>query len=133
MPLSILVPLILVALPLVLGLVWFITRENMPELLTRERASEILAKLLPDLTFDEIIISDEQSVGLCLKEGKAVAMVMAFGKNYIAREIVPENIVSVRQTGDSMHLRMRQSDLGMIRFTISSEQTTQIVLAALEH
>ncbi len=100
MPLSILVPMILVGLPVVIGLVWWVNKENSHEVMTVVGAKERFGIDFPNLDIEAVVISDDgRSALLKLFDGEGFGLVHRVGQNYLTR-LLDENVLHGFETNE---------------------------------
>ena len=129
MPLSILVPLILVGLPLVIGTVYWMTRDSDQKPLTKEAAQALFARDFPYLKPDQIWISNDEKSALFLsKKTGAAGLLLQMGSSFLTRVLEKDQYEATRSE-DGLNLYLHEFTLKQVQFETSEADA---ILSALK-
>lgn len=132
MPLSILVPMIMVGLPLVIGLVYYVNKNKKHTSLTPELASSLLQADFAELNVKSVVIDDTASTAVVsTDDNDKIGLIAAMGQNFITRIGEPGFIKSVDETETGISIRTNDFTLRQIRLEFSDHETRQKILGAL--
>ncbi|MDJ0613558.1 MAG: hypothetical protein QNJ29_07750 [Rhizobiaceae bacterium] len=117
MPLSILVPMILVGLPLVIGLVWWVNRGRSRAPLTACQAKDHFLNDFPNAVVDEILISDDgKNALLRLVDDNAIGMVHQMGQNHLTRLLDKSSVIGFETRSAGFEFRLNDFTLKSVSF-----------------
>lgn len=130
MPLSILVPMILVGLPLVIGLVyWFSGSKQSP--LSEDMVSELFQRDFPHDEWDAILLDDDAKTAILLKNSLPVGLVTAVGQNHITRRFDGKMLRSAEPSSKGVDLVLNDFTLKRINLALDNPQVRQDLLEKL--
>ncbi len=119
MPLTILVPMILVGLPVVIGLVYLIDKNKERERLSEEVAGKLYRFDFPDAKFDRIILDDASRSGLIVNDNTLLGVVTGVGQNFVTRKIDNRLVENVVETARGVGLQFNDFTLRHIELEVS--------------
>lgn len=132
MPLTILVPLIAFALPLVIGLVWWTSRSRKLDPVSEETTRQRFASDYPRFTAKQVILSDDLTVAFLLADHQdGVGLLYPVGNHHLTRLLKPEDIKSVAEVENSIDVYVNDFTLGHISVPVADAQSRQMLLSGL--
>lgn len=122
MPLSVLVPMILIGLPLVIGLVWFTSRNQARDLLDAETAMNRFTEDFPNSVVQKVWISDNGTDAILrLSEPMRFGLVHRVGKNHLTRLVEKQDIRDMNVGSGAVEFRLWDFTFVGLRFVAASE------------
>ncbi|MEL7428614.1 MAG: hypothetical protein AAFN43_01320 [Pseudomonadota bacterium] len=122
MPLSVLVPMILIGLPLVIGLVWFTSRNQAGVMLDPETAISRFTEDFPNAIVQKVWISDNGADAILrLTEPTHFGLVHRVGKNHLTRLVEKQDIRDMNVGSGAVELRLWDFTFAGLRFVSASE------------
>ena len=132
MPLSILVPMILIGLPVVIGLVWWVNKNKEQNDLEDELARSRFLLDFPNVKIVSVVISDDgKTAFLQLSETGNVGLVHQIGQNFLTRTIDRQTLESIERTDGTVVLKLRDFTLKKLIFTDASGKAHKLVTRLL--
>lgn len=132
MPLGILIALIAFGLPLVIGLVYLMTRHENQDLLAAETSISMFYEAHPDLTIDQVIVSQDGRVAAALFKAKAVGLICIFGGHHVTRVIEPGFVRKIVETDKGIDLRLHDFTLKRVIFSALNDNDRRDLIAAFK-
>ena len=132
MPLSILVPMILIGLPVVIGLVWWVNKNKEQKDLEDELARSRFLLDFPNVKIVSVVISDDgKTAFLQLSETGNVGLVHQIGQNFLTRTIDRQTLESIERTDGTVVLKLRDFTLKKLIFRDASGKAHKLVTRLL--
>ena len=128
MPLSILVPMILIGLPVVIGLVWWVNKDNENVGLKQELARNRFLLDFPNAELGAIVICDNGKTALLELMNKAgLGMVHGLGQNFLTRELTKASIISLEEDAENLVIRLRDFTLKKLTIKDSTGKARKLI------
>ena len=132
MPLSILVPMILIGLPVVIGLVWWVNKNKEQKDLEDELTRSRFLLDFPNVKIVSVVISDDgKTAFLQLSETGNVGLVHQIGQNFLTRTIDRQTLESIERTDGTVVLKLRDFTLKKLIFPDASGKAHKLVTRLL--
>ena len=132
MPLSILVPLVVVGLIIVISAVHFSGGSAKQTGISETLATEQILKENPDFKVGDVFITNDGVSALVYSAGKEqVGLVHSIGQNYLTRFINSDFIRDVKTDGEKIDLYVNDATLGRVGLMIADEGTRTFLLEDL--
>lgn len=128
MPLSILVPMILVGLPVVIGLVWWVNKNNEQNDLEDELARSRFLLDFPNVKIVSVIVSDNgKTAFLKLSDETEIGLVHQIGQNFLTRVVNRQTLESMEITDNTVILKLRDFTLKKVTFTETAGKAQKMI------
>ena len=133
MPLTILVPMILVGLPLVIGLVWYMGGSENWQSLDTEKAVDRFKRDFPGFEISDVILAENRESAILLTEpGKAPGLVLRVGKNCLTRVLDHDTMRGYQETDSGLKLEFHDFTLRQTMFPVACAETRETLISTLD-
>ena len=127
MPLTILVPMILVALPLIIVTVYLVGNRKPRPKLNEQFACERFNLDFPGTDCQRVFVDDPGKTALIAQDGVMIGLVTEIGQNFITRKLDKRIIKSVKETGDGIDLWFHDFTLKHVRMDIANAEVRAMI------
>jgi len=118
---------------MVIGVVWWVNRQEPLEVLTGASAIERFQQDFPNSVVKEVLVSDDgRNAFLKLSQQPEIGLVHAVGQNCITRLLDRKVIVEFKSSGNSIDLRLREFTLKKLSFKDTNLNAREFLSEALE-
>ena len=132
MPLTILIPLILVGLPLVIGLVYLAGGRKEREKLTGQYAETLFNLDFPGTECEQVVVDDDAQTALIARNGAVIGIVTEFGQNHITRNIDYHTFKAFKETEQGVDVWLNDFTLKHIGMAFADPDKRNDVLKLLK-
>ena len=132
MPLTILVPMILIGLPLVIGLVYLAGSTWKREELTADLTRKLFNLDHPGVDCQKVIVDDARNTALISRDGFLVGLVAAVGNNYLTRQLNNGMIKGFTETRHGIDIRLNDFTLKQVQMEIADLELKNTAIQQLK-